>query len=112
VAFLSSTNAGSTWTWATRISDPMALSYLPDTSQGRMVGDYMSTSFVNGRAVPVFAEGKRPPSSGVFDEAMYAPAGGLPVAAGSNAASSRGASPAVGGNASATGRAHSHRSAH
>jgi hypothetical protein len=88
----------------------MSLSYLANTNQGRMVGDYISTSFVGAKAVPVFAQA-RLPTGGVFDQAMYAPPGGLTVAAGSNAASSKGAAASTGANASANGRAHSARTA-
>jgi hypothetical protein len=34
-----------------------------------MVGDYISTSFVRGRALPLFAQAG-PPSGRLFDEAM------------------------------------------
>jgi hypothetical protein len=43
-----------------------------------MVGDYISTAFVNDAAWSVFAVANAP-SGGVFDEAMYAPVGGLAV---------------------------------
>jgi len=56
VASISSTNGGSTWSSAIKIAGPMNLNGLADTNQGRMVGDYMSTSFgSNGKAYPVFA---------------------------------------------------------
>ena len=41
-----------------------------------MVGDYISTSFVNGVAYPVFAVAHAP-NDGVFDQAMYTVQGGL-----------------------------------
>ena len=40
-----SLDGGATWTPPTRIAGPMSLSWIADTNQGRMVGDYMSTSF-------------------------------------------------------------------
>jgi hypothetical protein len=46
-----------------------------------MVGDYISTSFSNGRAFGVFAVAN-PPSEGVFDEAMNSTAEGLITPAG------------------------------
>jgi hypothetical protein len=46
-----------------------------------MVGDYISASFSGGTVHPVFAVAHAP-SGGVFDEAMYTPAAGLPPAAG------------------------------
>jgi hypothetical protein len=45
----------------------MNLSWIANTSQGRMVGDYVSTSFAGGYAVPVFAIAK-PPTGSVFSE--------------------------------------------
>src|SRR4051812_37799968 len=45
VAFVSSQNGGQTWTRPTRVAGPMKLSWLANTTQGRMVGDYISTSF-------------------------------------------------------------------
>jgi hypothetical protein len=42
--FISSVNGGSTWSAATQLAGPMTLSWLPNTSQGRMYGDYISTS--------------------------------------------------------------------
>jgi hypothetical protein len=56
----------------------MRLDWLAETSQGRMVGDYISTSFVRGRALPLFAQAG-PPSGGLFDEAMATVQSGLPV---------------------------------
>jgi hypothetical protein len=56
VGFVSSSNGGATWTRQQRLSaQPIALEWLPDTTAGLMVGDYISTSFVGGRAVPVVA---------------------------------------------------------
>jgi hypothetical protein len=46
----------------------MTLSWIANTDQGRMVGDYMSTSFTgDGKAHPVFAAAKAPTGS-VFSE--------------------------------------------
>jgi hypothetical protein len=58
----------------------MAPSQIADTSQGVMVGDYISTSFSGGAAVTMFAVGHAQPTATTFDEAMYAPAAPLPVA--------------------------------
>jgi hypothetical protein len=78
--FVSSGDGGATWGGRTQTSGPMDLTWLPLTSQGYMVGDYISTSFSGGRAVPVI-EVALPPSGGVFDEATYAVAGGFAVIA-------------------------------
>jgi hypothetical protein len=48
----------------------MSLSWLPDTTGGLMVGDYISTSFSNGVPHPFFALAHAP-SNGSFDEAIY-----------------------------------------
>ena len=63
----------------------MTLTWLANTSQGYMVGDYISTSFSVGPAVPVI-EVANPPSGGVFDEASYTVVGGLTPAAAAVAA--------------------------
>ena len=49
----------------------MAISWLPDTGIGRMLGDYVSTSWVRGRAIPVFALSSEP-FGGHLREAIYA----------------------------------------
>jgi hypothetical protein len=49
----------------------MALGWLPSTSQGPMVGDYISTSFVTGNAQPVYAVALAP-SGTTLNEAMNA----------------------------------------
>jgi BNR repeat protein len=76
VGYVSSANGGFTWRTATQLTGPMSLGWLARTSLGRMVGDYISTSFSGGTAHPVFAFA-RPPTS-TFDEAMYSPTTGLP----------------------------------
>ena len=58
----------------------MTLSWLAPTSQGPMVGDYISTSFTGSSAQTVVALANAP-SGGVFDQAMYAPSSSLGVAA-------------------------------
>jgi hypothetical protein len=80
--FISSGDGGASWAAATAVAGPMTLSWLANTTQGLMVGDYISTSFAGGTAHPVIAVANAP-SGGVFDEAMYTPAGGLAAAAGS-----------------------------
>jgi hypothetical protein len=67
VGFVSSLDAGATWSAPTQLSGPMKMSWIADTSQGRMVADYISTSFAGGRAVPVFVIAK-PPTGSVFAE--------------------------------------------
>ncbi len=57
VGFISSTDGGSSWSGPTMLAGPMTLTSLPLTSQGYMVGDYISTSFSGGTAHGVFAVG-------------------------------------------------------
>jgi len=93
VGFISSTNGGTSWSAATNVTGPMTLSWLANTSQGRMVGDYISTSVLpptlGGRAWPTIAVATQP-SGGVFNEAMHVPTGGLAIAGGSARASAVG----------------------
>ena len=68
VGFTSSTDGGATWAQPRRVSGPFKLSWIAQTDQGPMVGDYISPSFAGGAlAFPVFAIAK-PPTSGTFDE--------------------------------------------
>jgi hypothetical protein len=81
VGYTSSTNGGSTWTAPTQLAGPFTLSWVANTSQGRMVGDYISTSIVGGRAWPVIATATAP-SGSTFNEPMNVPTGGLPIGTG------------------------------
>jgi hypothetical protein len=90
--FVSSTNGGVTWGQGQELAGPMSLTWIARTSQGFMVGDYISTSFSGGRAFPVVAVATAPNASGVLNEAMYAPRQGLDVVGGSVPASAAGAS--------------------
>ena len=63
VGFISSTNGGSTWSAATTLASGMPTTWAATTSQGRMVGDYISTSFgSDGLAHGVFATATAPTS--------------------------------------------------
>lgn len=82
VGYISSTNGGSTWSASQKLAGPMMLTWLANTNQGRMVGDYISTSIVgNGNAFPAFAVAKAPKGT-TFHEALYTVSGGLPVTGG------------------------------
>jgi hypothetical protein len=73
VGLISSSDGGSTWTPAQRLSaQSMPFSWMADTSSGRMLGDYISTSFVAGRAVPVFSLASEPSRTGRFRQATFA----------------------------------------
>jgi hypothetical protein len=70
VGFSFSTNGGGTWTPPQTLAGPMMLSWLANTSQGRMVGDYISTSYVGNNAFPIYASATAP-IGGVFQEHMF-----------------------------------------
>ena len=64
----------------------MTLSWIANTTQGRMVGDYISTSVRNGaNAFPIIAVASAP-SGTTFNEAMYVPTGGLQITGGAHRA--------------------------
>jgi hypothetical protein len=93
VGFISSINGGTTWSAATQLAGPMTLSWLPNTSQGRMFGDYISTSVRNGaNAYPTIAVA-RAPNGSTLNLAMYVPTGGIVITGGARAASTSGAAP-------------------
>ncbi len=61
VGFISSTNGGSSWSTPQTIISGMPSTWLATTSQGRMVGDYISTSFGSDNlAHGVFATASAP----------------------------------------------------
>jgi hypothetical protein len=62
VGFISSTNGGASWSKPEQLAGPMLLKWLPLTTQGYMVGDYISTSIVSGDkdATPAFAVAQPP----------------------------------------------------
>jgi len=83
VGFISSPDGGAHWGIPTQLAGPMTLDQIARTSQGPMVGDYISTSFSGGLATTVFAVGQ-PPTTAAFDEAMYSP-GRLSIATAASA---------------------------
>src|SRR5207248_7437600 len=63
VGFISSTNAGSTWSAPQTVASGMPSTWVATTSQGRMVGDYISTSYGSDNlAHGVFATASAPTS--------------------------------------------------
>jgi len=75
VGFTASEDGGATWTAPVQLAGPMKLAWLPATSNGRMVGDYIATAFSQGRAYGVFAVAKAN-SGSTFREAIYTTAVG------------------------------------
>ena len=70
LGFVTSQDGGNAWSAAKMIAGPMSLAWLPDTFSGRMVADYISTSYSGGKAFAAFAL-VRANSGAVFDEAIY-----------------------------------------
>lgn len=86
--FISSQDGGATWSRPVKLVGPMHLKWLPLTTLGYMVGDYISTSFGgNGRAYPVIPNATVTPNCtqsqlGSCHEFMVAPTNGLALGAG------------------------------
>lgn len=92
VGFISSVNGGTSWSAPTQVAGPMNLSWIPNTSQGRMFGDYISTSVLpGGNAYPVVPVGTAP-SGSTFNLPMTVPTGGLALTGGSRRAGTEPAS--------------------
>jgi hypothetical protein len=80
VGYISSPDGGAHWGPAQQLAGPMTLGEIAQTSQGPMVGDYISTSFVGATVTTIFAVGLTQPTATSYNEAMYAPATPLTVA--------------------------------
>jgi hypothetical protein len=91
VGYISSPNGGSTWSAPVKLAGPMSLSWLPNSQNGLMVGDYIATAFSNGVPHGVFAVAAKK-SGTTFNEAMYT-AQGLTVATADAVLSSAGDKP-------------------
>jgi hypothetical protein len=70
VGYISSHNGGSTWNTPVSLAGPMSLSWLPNSQNGLMVGDYIATAFTSGVPHGVFAVAAAK-SGTTFNEAMY-----------------------------------------
>jgi hypothetical protein len=53
--YVSSVNGGASWSAKVQLAGPMSLSWLANTTDGYMTGDYISTSIVGGQAFPAIA---------------------------------------------------------
>jgi hypothetical protein len=72
VYLVTSRTGGARWTRPRRLNARrMRLTWLAQTSSGRMVGDYMGTVFSGRRVVSVHVQA-RPPQGGRFNESTYA----------------------------------------
>jgi len=80
--FISSPDGGASWGGNVQLAGPMTLSWLAFTTQGFMVGDYISTSWVNGIAFPVIAVASSGTPTQNLNEAMFTTSSGLAVSAG------------------------------
>jgi hypothetical protein len=96
VGFISSSDGGNTWSAPTTLAGPMSLSWLPATSSGQMVGDYIATSFSGGKAYGFFAVAQAN-SGTAFHQAIYTTQAGFDVAARRAVGSSSGERPVVSG---------------
>jgi hypothetical protein len=81
VGLIVTRDGGSTWTRPQRLNAAsMPLQWIAQTSLGRMLGDYVSASWVKGRPVPVFALASEP-SGELFHQAIFATTRALTSAA-------------------------------
>jgi hypothetical protein len=71
VGFTTSADGGKTWTAGKDLgAGAMQISWLPQSQNGPMLADYLSSSYVDGKAFGVFMVAKAP-SGGLFNEAAY-----------------------------------------
>ncbi len=91
VGYISSANGGSTWSAPSALTGPMLVTWLPNSQNGLMVGDYIATAFTNGVPHGVFAVAMAN-SVSVFAEAIYT-GQGLTVSSAGKQFSSRGDRP-------------------
>ncbi len=66
-----SPDGGRTWSRRRLNAESMPLAWIANTGTGRMLADYVSTSWAGGRPVPVFALATEP-SAGLFRQAIFA----------------------------------------
>jgi len=89
--FISSSDGGAHWGGGQQLAGPMTLTWLALTTQGFMVGDYISTSFVGSVAFPAVAVAAAGTPTQNLNEAMFTTASGLVVSSGGAAATTAGA---------------------
>jgi hypothetical protein len=72
VGLITSADGGTTWSRTQRLTaETMPLSWIAEASFGRMLGDYISTSWIAGRPVAVFSLASAP-VNGEFRQAIFA----------------------------------------
>jgi hypothetical protein len=81
VGFVGSQDGGRTWTAPAALTGPMNLAWLPSTSLGYMVGDYIASAFSGGLVHGIFAVAL-PAHGSRFQEHMATNASGLTALAG------------------------------
>ena len=92
-AFISSSDAGAHWGGKVRLAGPMDNTWLAFTTQGYMVGDYISTSFFSGGlALTTIAVAGAGTATQNLDEEMFAPSMALEVSSAGTAAEQSAAS--------------------
>ena len=73
VSLAESRDGGANWASARRLnSGSMPLRWLPDTGLGRMVGDYISTSYAGGRPIAVVSLAFAPRGPESYRQAIHA----------------------------------------
>src|SRR5579885_3566871 len=88
VGFASSLDGGTSWSASTPLTAaPMNVTWLANTTDGYMVGDYIATSFSGGKAFPVFAVASAPTGS-QLNESLFTIQSGLAVTGGTSPAAS------------------------
>jgi hypothetical protein len=81
VGYIASSNGGNTWSNPAPMTGAMLLSWLPQSQNGLMVGDYIATAFANGIPHGIFAVAQAN-SGATFQEAMYTAQGSTVSSAG------------------------------
>jgi hypothetical protein len=82
VAYIQSNDGGVTWSAPVTLAGQFSVNRIANTSQGRMVGDYISTSWLGSKAFGAFAVGQAPTNGKAFDEGIFLRTGGLNLSGG------------------------------
>lgn len=72
VQYKSSTDGGHNWReYRDALAGPMPITHMANSTQGRMLGEYLGLSIANSSAIAVFPVALTPPSGGGYNQAMY-----------------------------------------